>query len=79
MTQEEYNRLREQSATLKEVSESYPGRTIENIITNIDARVRNCEKHLPWTTTSKGEITDACVDYEKHTIKRCDGCREERA
>ena len=36
----------------------------------------NCENYQPWTTTSKGEISDACVDREKRVIKRCDRCRE---
>lgn len=36
----------------------------------------SCEKYLPWTTTSVGEINDACVDREKRIIKRCDGCIE---
>ena len=34
----------------------------------------SCEKYLPWTDTSKGEINDACVNYEKRIIKRCDNC-----
>lgn len=41
-------------------------------------RDRNkCPHHLPWTTTSQGEIDDACIDRERRIIKRCDGCREE--
>ena len=38
----------------------------------------SCEKYLPWTTTSVGEINDACVDREKRIIKRCDGCIEKQ-
>lgn len=33
-----------------------------------------CPKFQPWCGTSKGEIDEACVDNEKRTIKRCDGC-----
>jgi hypothetical protein len=38
----------------------------------------SCEKYLPWTDTSKGEINNACVDREKRIIKRCDGCIEKQ-
>ena len=35
--------LRTWSGTLKEVAEMYPGRTIENIIANIEARIKVLE------------------------------------
>ena len=35
-----------------------------------------CPKYQPWTSTSKGEINDACIDREKRIIKQCDGCVE---
>lgn len=25
----------------------------------------SCEKYLPWTTTSAGEINDACVEKQE--------------
>ena len=37
-------RLRAQAAVLKEVAKDYPGRTIENIIANIEARIKAMEK-----------------------------------
>ena len=30
-----------------------------------------CKFFLPWVETSSGEINRACVDEEKHTIRRC--------
>ena len=44
MTLSEYARLVAKIATLKEVAEEYPGRTIENIIAQIEARKREVEK-----------------------------------
>ena len=38
MTVAEYTRLLAQIAVLKEVAEEYPGKTIENIITQLEAR-----------------------------------------
>ena len=38
MTKEEYTRLVAQIAVLKEVAEDYPGKTIENIIAQLEAR-----------------------------------------
>lgn len=34
-----------------------------------------CKYYLPWTTTSTGEINDACVDNEKRTIRQCEFTR----
>lgn len=39
IVQEEYQKLVEQVAILKEVAKEYPGKTIENIIIQIEARV----------------------------------------
>ena len=36
----ETHRLRAQAAILKDVAKEYPGRTIENIIANIEARIK---------------------------------------
>ena len=36
----ETHRLRAQAAILKDVAQDYPGRTIENIIANIEARIK---------------------------------------
>lgn len=48
MTQSEYARLVAQIAVLKEVAEEYPGKTIENIILQMEARKKeignNAEK-----------------------------------
>ena len=38
MTTPEYTRLEAQIAVLKEVAEEYPGKTIENIIAQMEAR-----------------------------------------
>lgn len=35
----------------------------------------NCKHYLPWTTTSRGEIIDACVNNEKRTICQCSHTR----
>ena len=40
MTQAEYIRLKAQAAVLREVAEEYPGKTIENIIVQIEARLK---------------------------------------
>lgn len=36
----ETHRLRAQAAILRDVAQEYPGRTIENIIVNIEARIK---------------------------------------
>ena len=38
-------RLRAQLAILEDVVKDYPGRTIENIIANIEARIKTIERH----------------------------------
>ena len=40
MTQGDYNRLTSQIGVLKEVAEDYPGKTIDNIIQQMEARVK---------------------------------------
>lgn len=45
MTVAEYIRLIAQIAVLKEVAEDYPGKTIENIIVQLEARKREVEKN----------------------------------
>ena len=40
MAMNETHRLRAQAAILKDVAQDYPGRTIENIIANIEARIK---------------------------------------
>lgn len=40
----ETHRLRAQAAILKDVAQDYPGRTIENIIANIEARIKAQEE-----------------------------------
>ena len=37
-------RLRAQLSVLKDVAREYPGRTIENIITNLEARIKVYEE-----------------------------------
>ena len=38
MTTSEYTRLEAQIAVLREVAEDYPGKTVENIIAQLEAR-----------------------------------------
>ena len=40
----ETHRLRAQAAVLRDVARDYPGRTIENIIANIEARIKAQEE-----------------------------------
>ena len=44
MTVAEYIRLVAQIAILKEIAEEYPGKTIENIITQLEARRKEINK-----------------------------------
>ena len=44
MTAPEYARLVEQIVVLKEVAKEYPGKTIENIITQLEARRKELNK-----------------------------------
>lgn len=44
MTQAEYIRLKAQAAVLKEVAQQYAGHTIENIIQQIESRIKNAEQ-----------------------------------
>ena len=45
MTVGEYIRLKAQVAVLKEVAEEYPGKTIENIIAQLEARRKEINNH----------------------------------
>ena len=40
MTQQDYNRLTSQLEVLKRVAKDYPGKTIENIIMQMEARAK---------------------------------------
>lgn len=40
MTQAEYIRLKAQAAVLREVAEEYPSKTIENVIVQLEARLK---------------------------------------
>ena len=44
MITSEYARLEAQIAVLKEVVEEYPGKTIENVIAQMEARKKEVEK-----------------------------------
>ena len=44
MTTPEYTRLEAQIAVLREVAAEYPGKTIENIIAQMEARKKEVEK-----------------------------------
>ena len=44
MTEQELYRIKAQKAVLEDVAKEYPSRTIENIIANIEARIKNHEK-----------------------------------
>jgi len=43
MKHSEYNKLKFQLAVLKDIAVSYAGRTIDNVIQNIESRVRYIE------------------------------------
>ena len=43
MTREEYERLLHNIAVLKGVAKEYPGKTIENIIAQMEARRKECQ------------------------------------
>ena len=43
MTQGEYTRLVAQIAILKEIAEEYPGKTIDNIIVQMEARKKELD------------------------------------
>ena len=45
MTREEYLRLSVHIAMLEDIAEDYPGKTIENIIQQLEARKREVEKN----------------------------------
>ena len=45
MTQGEYTRLVAQIAVLKEIAEEYSGKTIDNIIVQMEARRKDVENH----------------------------------
>ena len=45
MTQSEYTRLVAKIAVLKEVAEEYPGKTIDNIIAQMEARKKEVENN----------------------------------
>ena len=45
MTVSEYTRLVAQIAVLKEVAEEYPGKTIDNIIAQMEARKKEIENN----------------------------------
>lgn len=46
MTEQELYRIKAQKVVLEDVAEEYPGRTIENIIQNLDARIEANEKRI---------------------------------
>lgn len=45
MMKNELFKLRAQVAVLKDVMKEYSGRTIDNIVTNIEARIKYLESH----------------------------------
>ena len=45
MTEYERTRLRAQLSVLKDIVQTYPHRTIENIIQNIESRIKAIEEH----------------------------------
>lgn len=49
MTENILNKLRIDLIEARRLAESYPGRTIENIAANIEARVKAIEKQLKTT------------------------------
>ena len=45
MTREEYLRLSVHIAMLEDIAEEYPGKTIENVIAQMEARKKEVEKN----------------------------------
>ena len=45
MTKEEYLRLSVHIAMLEDIAEEYPGKTIENVIAQMEARKKEVEKN----------------------------------
>ena len=45
MTREEYLRLSVHIAMMEDIAEEYPGKTIENIIAQLEARKKEVEKN----------------------------------
>ena len=45
MTNSDYNRITAQIAILRDIAKEYSGKTIENIITQHEARKKEAEKH----------------------------------
>ncbi|MBR3467943.1 MAG: hypothetical protein IKH15_12090 [Bacteroidales bacterium] len=53
MLQDKTLRLRAQLSVLRDVQKNYPGRTIENIIQNLEARLDYHIKHQPQNDTER--------------------------
>lgn len=45
MTNSDYIRITAQIAILRDIAQEYSGKTIENIITQLEARKKEAEKH----------------------------------
>lgn len=68
MTEFELMKLRAQRSILLDVAREYPGRTIENIIQNMDARIKANEKRIE---TPKCHST--CCHDERFIKPLCGG------
>lgn len=45
MTNSDYNRIAAQIAILRDIAQEYSGKTIENIISQLESRKKEVEKH----------------------------------
>ena len=74
MTVFEYNQLKSQLACLLTVQKVYPGRTIDNIIDNIQARIKWANENgignvsddnakAPKNRTSNSQLFDETMEY----------------
>ena len=46
MTREEYNKVKEQIASIEELLHVYSGKTIDNIHTQLKARIKEADKEM---------------------------------
>ena len=73
MTQGEYTRLVAQIAVLKEIAEEYSGKTIDNIIVQMEARRKDVENHTYRRNpkTGKDAYIVLTIAHLDHTPENC--------
>ena len=75
MTTAENIRLKAQVAVLRELAETYPHRTIENIIQNLDARIAEYDKEHDYICIKgdeylqKGKVYKVRFDGEEYCLE----------